>query len=262
MARAMWKASLKLGKLAVPVKLYGAVNDRGIHFRLLHAKDKVPVKQRMIDRQTGREVPNDEVRRGLEIEPGIFVVMGEKDLASVRPQASRDIDVMRVVPRSAIDLGWYQRPYWLGPDESERDYFALAAALADAERVGVAHWVLRGGHHFGILEARGSHLALIEMHTSNEVVSADQLTRPGGPEITSAERKLGEQLVATLDETFDPSTLRDEYRERVQAFIAAKAKGKKFEVEEAPAPAGPADLGEALRQSLKAAKKERRRAAA
>lgn len=33
------KASLEIGDLQLPVKLYAAVEDRGVHFRLLHAAD-------------------------------------------------------------------------------------------------------------------------------------------------------------------------------------------------------------------------------
>ena len=42
-ARAMWKADLSLGEIKVPVKLYAAVQDAKVHFRLLHAADHAPV---------------------------------------------------------------------------------------------------------------------------------------------------------------------------------------------------------------------------
>ena len=40
-ARAMWKADLALGELKVPVKLYAAVQDAKVHFRLLHAAERL-----------------------------------------------------------------------------------------------------------------------------------------------------------------------------------------------------------------------------
>ena len=36
--RAMWKADLVLDELRVPVKLYAAVRDARVHFRLLHVE--------------------------------------------------------------------------------------------------------------------------------------------------------------------------------------------------------------------------------
>ena len=53
MARAMWKASLELGKASLAVKLYAAAEERDVHFRLLHARDSVPVKQQMVDPRSG-----------------------------------------------------------------------------------------------------------------------------------------------------------------------------------------------------------------
>jgi len=51
-ARAMWKGVLTLADERVPLKVYAGVEDRGVHFRLLHEKDRVPVKQRMVIPET------------------------------------------------------------------------------------------------------------------------------------------------------------------------------------------------------------------
>ena len=56
-ARAIWKGTIRLDKVEVPVKLYSAVEDRRVHFRLLHASDRVPVEQRMVNASTGHVVP-------------------------------------------------------------------------------------------------------------------------------------------------------------------------------------------------------------
>lgn len=259
--RAMWKASLELGKLHIPVKLYGGVEERKIHFRLLHAKDRVPVVQRMVDPKTEEEVPAGEIRRGIELEPGVFVVMAPKEQESAQPEASRAIEVMRVVPRDALDIAWFERPYYLGPDGATADYFALAAVLAKEERVGIARWVMRGNRYFGVLEPHGEHLALIAMRTADEVVTPEALTPPSGGAISGSERDLGEQLVAALEGAFDPNALRDEFRERVEKLIAAKRRGRRYAVKEAGPPRAASDLGAALRKSLQAARGGRRAAA-
>jgi DNA end-binding protein Ku len=260
-ARAMWKAQLRFGEESIPVALYATVQDRDVHFRLLHAKDHVPVRQAMVDPKSGREVPSHDIQRGLEIEEGVFVVLRPEELRAVEPPPSRSIEVTQFLPKEAIDPGWYDRPYWLGPDGSEKQYFALAGALADSGRLGIARWVLRGKRYFGALEPHGAYLSLVSMHSADEVVSADQIGRPGGPAVSKEERKLAEQLVASLDAPFDPSALHDDYRERVEQLVAAKAKGRHIEIEEAPAPGAPSDLRDALRKSLKAAKGRRRAAA-
>jgi DNA end-binding protein Ku len=257
----MWKACLELGKLRIPVKLYGATEERRIHFRLLHAKDRVPVVQRMVDPRSEEEVPADEIRRGIELEPGVFVVLDPDEHEAVLPKPSRAIEVTRIVPREAFDIAWFERPYYLGPDGATADYLALAEALADDGRLGVARWVMRGNRYFGALEAREGRLALIALRSADEVVTPDTLQSPTGPKISASERELGEQLVAALAGSFDPDELRDEYRERVEKLIAAKQRGRRYAVKETRPPSSRGELGDALRRSLQAARGGRRAAA-
>jgi DNA end-binding protein Ku len=257
MARAMWKAALRFGKDELPVKLYAAVEDRGVHFRLLHAKDHAPVTQRMVDPVGEAEVPLEEVRRGLEVEKGVYVVLDERELGAVQPAPSRAIEVTRFVPRAAIDPGWYRRPYWLGPDGRDAEYFALARALEESERHGVARWVLRKKRYVGALAGRGGYLALIAMAPAEEVVTSAQLPRPEGSPIRKEERQLAEQLLAALDAPFDPAALRDPLRERLRELVEAKAEGRTLAPEREPERRAPKDLQRALRASLAAAKEKR-----
>ncbi len=140
----MWKASLEVGDVHVAVKLYAAVEERDVRFRLLHAADRSPVKQRVVDPRTDGEVVPDAIRRGVEVEPGVFVVMTPDELERGAPEASRAIEVTRFVPPSAIDFAWYSRPYFLGPDGSPADYAALVEALRESGAFGIAHWTMRG----------------------------------------------------------------------------------------------------------------------
>jgi DNA end-binding protein Ku len=260
-ARAMWKGTLEISRIQIPVKLYAAVQERDVHFRLLHEKDRMPVRQEMFDPATGETVEKEAVRRGIELDPGVFVVLEEDELDSVQPEPSRSIEFTRFVPREAVDVSWYDRPYFLGPDGSAADYAALAEALAESGRLGIARWVMRGRRYFAVLDARDGRLALLSLHAASEVVPVDGLPRPGGPTPSPAERNLAEQLVATLDGAFEPDELRDDYRARVEKLVAAKRKGRKYTVKEAPAPRAGGDLAAALRKSL-GKPKERRRAAA
>lgn len=253
----MWKGTIQLGNIEIPVKLYGAVEQQDIHFRLLHASDKTPVQQRMADPATGKEVSPDDIQRGLEIETGIFVVLKPEDLESTEPEPSRAIEVTRFVSRDTLDLSWYSRPYFLGPDKSEDDYFALAEALRDDDLRGIVRWTMRGKRYFGALEHRGGYVALIALHSAEEAVPARDLDLGDTPEIRGPERKLAEDLIKALDADFKPEEMHDEYRERVQKLIEAKAEGRKFTVKEAEAPAPTTDLAEALRRSLRTAKESR-----
>ena len=54
MPRAIWKGSISFGLVTIPVELHTAVRDHRPKFRMLHAKDKSPVKfQRELPVPTG-----------------------------------------------------------------------------------------------------------------------------------------------------------------------------------------------------------------
>src|SRR5438876_12241936 len=134
----MWKGVITFHGVQVPVKLYSALEARDIHFSLLHDKDLERVKQKMVNPQTGEEVPYQEVQKGLEIEPGQFVIVNDADLETILPAESRDITIERFVPATQINHQWFERPYYLGPDDKPDAYWALTQAMQRQGTQGVA----------------------------------------------------------------------------------------------------------------------------
>jgi DNA end-binding protein Ku len=258
MARAIWKGVIKFGDVEVPVKLYSAVQDRGVHFRLLHDKDLQPIKQSMVNPVTGKVVDSEDVRRGFEVERGVFVTLEDVEIETLRPAPSRDIEVTRFVPKETIALGWYDRPYYLGPDEDDGAYFALVEALSKQERQGVARWVMRHREYTGALHTDGEHLMLITLRHPEEVVPLSAIEPPSGREADEREIRMAKQLVAALEDEFDPAAFRDEFRDRVLELVQAKAEGRTLKLEPVrvrkPAEKSLADM---LERSLETTKREK-----
>jgi DNA end-binding protein Ku len=252
-ARAIWKGIIRLGGVAVPVKLYTAVEEKIIHFRLLHAKDQTPVKQEMVHPETGEVVPAEAIRHGFETE-GRMVILTDQELQSLEPEPSRQIEIIRFLPLSAIDHRWFERPYFLGPDGDRESYFALAAALDGSGTEALARWVMRNKEYFGVLRLQAGYPILITLSHTEEVVPLAELKIPAGREIEAKELAMAEQLVSAMAGTFDPDQYRDEYRQRVMALIAAKASGKIIELRKAAPKKTTSDLTKALEASLRAAR--------
>lgn len=252
-ARAIWKGVIRFADVSVPVKFYSAVEDRRVHFRLLHGEDHVPVEQRMVDPKTGDAVPRDEVRRGLEVEDGVFVAFTGEELDSLEPEKSRDIRVASFVPAGSIDPRWYDRPYYLKPDGAGDDYFALAETLQSSGREGIATWVMRNNRYRGALGTRNGYLAMMTLRSSEQVVDATRLEAPEGREAESQEMELAENLVATLEAPFEHERFENEYREKVRELVRAKARGETVEAGEEPEPEREREresLVEALEESV------------
>jgi len=248
-ARAIWKGVIHLGKGRIPVKLYSAVKDRGIHFRLLHEKDLAPIRQQLVNPETDEIVPYAQARRGLVTEDKELVILTKEEIEALEPKASRDVEISRFVPLGTIDHRWYDRPYYLGPDGNAKAYAALVAALERTRQEGLAHWVMRKQVYAGALRLRGTHAVLITLRPAEQVAMA-AVDAPTTRVASKGEQSMARQLVSMLEGEFDPKDYRDEYRARVMELIERKASGKTVRFRK-PAPARQRhDLTAALRASL------------
>jgi DNA end-binding protein Ku len=254
-ARAIWKGELKIDSAKVPVKLYAAVKDQAVRFHILETRSKTKVRQHMVNPESGDEVTNEEIRKGFEVEPGTFVILNDAELESLEPGPSREIEIKQFVPPSAIPPEFYDRPYYLGPDGNESAYFALAAALRNQNKEGLAHWVMRKRSFAGALRSEGDHLLLFTLRSPEEVLSAKDLPRPAGRAPVKKELSMAKQLVELLRGEFDPKDYQNEYRQRVMEFVEKKAKGRAPRLRLVQTKRGPSSLDKILSKSIESLKK-------
>ncbi len=255
-ARAMWKAALHLGELRVPVKLYAAIEDRSVHFRLLHAADNAPVRQGLVKSETGEVVSYQDAHRAFATGDGDLVMLTDEELAAAEPRASREIRVVQFLPPPAIDHRWYLRPYYLGPDDGATGaYFALAEALARSGREGLARWVMRRKAYAGALRLQAGYLMLISLRHAEEVVSIESLDVPAGPALDDKELAMAQQLISMLAADYEPAEYHDDYRARVEKMIENKRRGGRVQAPPAARPRATEDLTRALQASLKGERK-------
>lgn len=259
MARALWKAVLEYDAVAVPVKLYTAVRPQQVHFNMLHDQDKVRVRQQMVCPAHGdHEVPREHVIKGYELRKGEYVVVQDHDLEQCSPIASRSIQVRRFVDPAQIDPLFYEKAYYLGPDEhGHKAYALLVAAMRKEGRVAVVEFVMRGKQYLGAVRVTGDVLVLETMRYADEVIPTgdveDELRKL---KVDERQVKMAEQLIETLATDFEPQRYNDEYQACVMDMLDRKARGEHISVRKAAerkvtkAP----DLTEVLQASLAQAK--------
>ncbi|HEX8410188.1 MAG TPA: Ku protein [Thermoanaerobaculia bacterium] len=254
-ARAIWKGVVHVGTLKVPVKLYSAVTNRTVHFRLLHKTDKQPVKQQLVSSGSGETIEYAEVKKAFPLTRGRMVLLEKEELEKLEPKDSRDIEITRFVDLGDIDHRWYERAYYLGPDGDQKGYFAAAAALERKKKEGVARWVMRDKSYVGALRAEDGYLMLITLRHAEEIISADALQPPAGRALAARELEMASQLLTALHDEFDPTQFHDEYRARVMELVETKAAGRKPKVVKFRPKKDTDDVTDALAASLAGMKK-------
>lgn len=256
-ARAIWNGNLVLGDAKLAVKLYSAVQDRKVHFHLLHAKDLTPVQQRIVRKTDGKEVPPEEQLKAIPVDADTAVILRPEELEKAEPPASRDVEFMRFVPALSIADPWYERPYYVGPDKDESGYFAVVEALERNQVAGIARWVMRKKRYVGALSAIGGYLMMITLRRAEQVLSVSGIEVPATRQPDVKELALAEQLVESIAAEFEPKLWTDEYRARVCRLIEAKARGEKISVKAPKPKAESVDLAAQLRRSLSGAKERK-----
>lgn len=263
MPSVVWSGVITFGLVNVPVQLVSAVRDRSVRFRTLAPGSKQPIKQIRTDPETGDEVPYRETLKGYELDDGRYLVVEPDELKALAPRASRAIDLLDVVELAEIDPIFYDRAYHLVPDgeQARKPYRLLAEALARADKVGVARFVLRDKEHLAAVRSIDGRLLLSTMHHHDEVTTPGQLPADafaGDVELTDREMTMAEALIESMTTGFDASAYPDEHRQRVLEFLDAKASGDEADVsEQVDDRAEVIDLVTALERSLAASAGDR-----
>src|SRR5690606_1035562 len=78
MARPIWTGTLTFGLLNVPVSLMSGERKVDLHFRMLDARDKSPIRFERVNAETGEEVPWKDIVKAVEYDKGHYVVGAEE----------------------------------------------------------------------------------------------------------------------------------------------------------------------------------------
>jgi DNA end-binding protein Ku len=252
-ARALWKGSISFGLVNIPIELHTAVRDTRPHFRMLHAKDKSPVRFERVCIRDGHPVAWEDLVKGFEYAKGRFVVLTKEDFSAAAVEKTRTIDIIDFVKAEEIDDRFFETPYYVTPGSGgDRAYAQLREAIRESGRVGIAKFILRDTQHLAAVEVIEDAIVVSVMRFADELVDESQLTFPPAKDIRKAELEMAKALVNSLAAEWDPGKYTDEYRANLMRIIEAKTKGKEITLEapEEPRQAEVVDLMERLRQSL------------
>jgi DNA end-binding protein Ku len=256
MPRAIWTGAISFGLVNVPVKLYSAVQRKGVRFNQLDSEGNVRIQQKRVNPITGDEVPYERLVKGYEIAPGSYVVIEPEELEALEPHRTKTIDILDFVDLEEIDPIFYDHPYHLAPGAGgSKPYKLLLEAMRETNRVAIGTVVIRQKQAIVALRPSGDALQMATLIYADEIVPTDRLDDLPDDDVEIGERELAiaKQLVESLAADWDPARYKDEYREKVMQLIESKAAGEELAVQPEAEEAAPVpDLMAALKASLDA----------
>jgi len=263
-ARPTWKGYLKISLVNIPVRVFPATDSAAtISFNQLHRECQTRIQQKRWCPHCEVEVPNSDLVKGYEFEKGRYVVMDEDDLAKVRTESTRVINLVRFTEAAAIDPIYFERPYYLAPDGAvAAEAFAVMREGMQG-KAGVGKVALYGREYLVAIQPRGKGLVMYTLRRAREIRSMDAIDELGGvtDKVKADEMKLARQVIQNFEGELDMQEYRDEYQEELKRIIDAKIAGEEIVEKEEEAPPKVVNLMEALRKSLDRVSAEKKKTA-
>jgi DNA end-binding protein Ku len=255
MPRAIWTGAISFGLVNVPVRMYSAIDEHKLHFNYIHEKDGSRIGYEKVCKTEGKPVPDDEIVKAFEWEKGEFVPMRDEDFERAQEDTYKAIDIRDFVDYEEIDAIFFERTYYLGPQEgAEKVYALLVRAMEDSGRAAIAKYVMRDRQNLGCLRVADGVLLLEKMYFADEIRPAGDLKpKVKKGDVDKREVEMAQALIDKLYGPFKPGQYEDTYRDTLCDIIKAKRAGETIEEPEAEQPKAAPDLMEALKASLEQA---------
>jgi len=263
-ARPTWKGYLKISLVNIPVRVFPATDSAAtISFNQLHRECQTRIQQKRWCPHCEAEVPNSELVKGYEFEKGRYVVVDEDDLAKVRTESTRVINLVRFTEAAAIDPIYFDRPYYLAPDGAVAAEAFSVMREGMQGKAGVGKVALYGREYLVAIQPRGKGLVMYTLRHAREIRSMDAIDELGGVagKVKADEMKLARQVIQNFEGELDMQEYRDEYQEELKRIIDAKIAGEEIVEKEEAAPPKVVNLMEALRKSLDRVSAEKKKTA-
>jgi DNA end-binding protein Ku len=252
-ARPTWKGFMKISLVNIPVRVFPATDSAAtISFNQLHAECQTRIQQKRWCPTCQREVPISEVAKGYEFEKGRYVVMTEEDVAKVRPESTRVIDLVQFTEAATIDPIYFERPYYLAPDGAMATEAFAVMREGMKGKAGIGKLALYGREYLVAVQPRERGMVMYTMRHAKEVRSMDNIEELDNvpAKIKPDEIKLAKQVIENFEAEFNLTEFRDEYQDELQRIIDAKIAGEEVVATAEEAPPKVVNLMDALRQSL------------
>jgi DNA end-binding protein Ku len=268
MERALWKGTLELGELVIPVGIATAVRENETDLRTLHAACMTPISQRPYCQVDEKLLEPEELVRAFEIAPGAgFQPASADDLSAIKEPDTRRIPISCFTPSTAIDPRLVKKHYHLIPTSGIGldAYALLVCAIAEQDVVAIVRFAWKGDK-VAAVSSRDGLLDLAVLNFAEDLVVDDiyQLAAELGVDaetrtVSDELLELARQLVYRHTRPLGKDDLASRERPRLldlrERLLAGKPIQRPVQKNKNTAPAAPptVDLAATLKRSVKQA---------
>jgi DNA end-binding protein Ku len=269
-ARPIWTGQIRLALVALPVKLYSALDAREkISFNQIHEPSKQRIRYEKVAPGVGA-VDKDEIVKGYEYQKGRYVLFSDEEFEALKVESKKTLDMIQFAPAETIDPIYFDKPYYALPDGklAEEPYIVVRDALRRTNTIGLGQITMRGRSYIAAVKSYEDGLLVETVHYKEELRAANAFF-DDLPDLKVDEDlvDLAEELINRKKAKFDPKKFEDEYAQALERLIKKKIERHGelvLEDQEEPTPdygGNVVNLVDALKKSLAKRNGEERAAA-
>jgi DNA end-binding protein Ku len=259
--RASWTGYLRLSLVAIPVRLYNAVTSTSkVSLHQLHKGCHQRVRQQLICPEHGA-LEREDIVKGYEYEKDKYVVIDEEDLAKVKLETTKTIELVQFVDAGELSPIFLNTAYYVAPEGpvAEEGFRVIREAMRQANKVGIGRVVMSGKEQIVALGVEDKGFVLNTLQYAAEVRNPEAyFGEIQNGEVNKDQLSLAKQLVENSTVTFDPTQFKDRYQEALMEIIKAKIEGSEPVLVQSTDGGKVVNLMDALRQSVAQSKPQAR----
>src|SRR5467141_3719848 len=227
-ARPFWSGTLTFGLVSVPVDLYPGNRTNRAPLRMLGPEGE-PLARRYYAEKSGRDLDDDQMVRGYEIDRDKYVIVSDEELERLAPDQSRDIDLRRFVDLESIPPLYFDRSYFLAPSQgSEKAYRLLVETMQKSKLAGIATFVMRGKEYLVTIFPENGIFRAETMRFPDELRSPKEVGLPEKKSVPAATVKKFERIIKLHSARTVPlKELKDQKTDQLLKLIEQKRKRHK-----------------------------------
>jgi DNA end-binding protein Ku len=209
--------------------MYPATEAKGeIHFHQLCRRSGERIRHQNVSTDEN-PVDKDDIVKGYEYNKGEYVIIEPEDIENLRIESCETLDVTQFVEPDELDPKFYERPYFLAPENpSQAEAFAVVRkALQLSRKIGLGKIAFGGrGHLMGIAAPPDdTELGLMgyilrypdELRDAMEYFGNIKAVKIDGDQLS-----LAQELIRRKTAKFVPAKFTDEYETALRAMVEAK----------------------------------------
>ena len=196
--------------------------------------------------------------KGFEYDTDQYVIMTDDDFEKIKTEKDKSIQILHFANLNQISPVYYDKTYHAVPNAGgEKAFELLRTAMMEEEKIAIGKTVMGNSETLLAIIPREEGIIILTMHYAAEIKEFQK--KYSKPKVSKQELDMAKTLISPMDTPFEPEQYTDVYQAKLRELIENKIAGKEVvaaKTEEQDT-GKVIDLMEALKASVKKAKKEK-----